>query len=349
MTHRWTADKANAWCDDLPWLVGCNFTPSTAINQIEMLAADTFDPVTIDRELGWAAGIGMNTVRVYLHDVLWKADAKGYKARIDALLAICAEHQMHALVVIFDDCWYEPITGAQLAPVPGLHNSGWARSPGAAILADTAQWAVLEDYVSDIVRHFGQDRRIIGWDIYNEVCNVFMPAMSLPAGEKGAALAALAADETARNASLALMEAAFGWVRAQNPAQPLTVGGWIENPINERLYELSDVISFHNYESAENVTAQIEQLKAHGRPLWCTEYLNRTQDCMFETHLPVFRRDRIGAWNWGLVDGKTQTKYSWADRGNDAEPEPWFHDIFHADGRPYRPSETDFIKCTLKT
>ena len=57
---RWSKEQAWEWYDKQPWLVGCNFLPSTAINQLEMWQADTFDPKTIDRELGWAESIGMN-------------------------------------------------------------------------------------------------------------------------------------------------------------------------------------------------------------------------------------------------------------------------------------------------
>src|ERR1035438_369475 len=60
---RWTESQANAWYGQQPWPVGANFLPSTASNELEMWQAETFDPATIDRELGWAEGIGMNTMR----------------------------------------------------------------------------------------------------------------------------------------------------------------------------------------------------------------------------------------------------------------------------------------------
>src|SRR5436853_7779262 len=90
---KWTEAQANAWYAKQPWLVGCNFIPSTAINQLEMWQADTFDPATIDRELGWAEGLGMNCVRVYLHDLAWEADAGGFKKRIGQYLDIADKHK----------------------------------------------------------------------------------------------------------------------------------------------------------------------------------------------------------------------------------------------------------------
>ena len=55
---RWTPERANEWYAAQLWLVGCNYIPSSAINQLEMFQAATFDPTTIDRELGWARGLG---------------------------------------------------------------------------------------------------------------------------------------------------------------------------------------------------------------------------------------------------------------------------------------------------
>ena len=60
-----------------PWCCGANFTPSTAVNQLEMWQEESFDPGTIDRELGFAEGIGMTIMRVFLHDLLWQQDEEG--------------------------------------------------------------------------------------------------------------------------------------------------------------------------------------------------------------------------------------------------------------------------------
>lgn len=68
----WTAEKANAWYNEHNWITGANFIPSTAINQLEMWQQDSFDPETIDRELGYAASIGFNTMRVFLHSIVWQ-------------------------------------------------------------------------------------------------------------------------------------------------------------------------------------------------------------------------------------------------------------------------------------
>jgi hypothetical protein len=80
---RWTESEANAWYTHQPWLGGSNYIPATAINELEMWQAETFDPQRIDLELGWAQSIGLNTMRVSLHDLLWQQDAAGFQKRID--------------------------------------------------------------------------------------------------------------------------------------------------------------------------------------------------------------------------------------------------------------------------
>jgi len=70
--QQWRASAARDWYSEQGWLVGSNYIPATAINQLEMWQADTFDPQRIDLELGWAEGLGMNTMRVFLHDLLWQ-------------------------------------------------------------------------------------------------------------------------------------------------------------------------------------------------------------------------------------------------------------------------------------
>ncbi len=319
---RWTAENANEWYRRQPWLVGCDFIPSTAINQLEMWQDATFDPGTIDRELGWAADIGMNAVRVYLHDRVWQADAEGFKRRIDRYLDLAARKGIRTLFVLFDDCWNkDPKLGKQPEPIPGIHNSGWMQSPGSKIVADPSGWVRLESYVKGVVAAFAADERILMWDLYNEPGNNGLGDRSLP-----------------------LLQAAFGWARAARPQQPLTAGIWYDNQaLIDFQLEASDVVTFHNYNDASSLSEQIRRLKALGRPVICTEYMARTRGSRFATHLPIFKQEQVGCFNWGLVSGKTQTIYPWGSPGGEPEPEVWFHDIFHQDGTPFDRAEVELI------
>jgi hypothetical protein len=338
---RWSATRANDWYAEQPWLVGCNFIPSTAVNQLEMWQAGTFDEETIDRELGWGAALGFNTVRVFLHDLLWAADADGFAERIDRYLAIADRHGIRTMFVLFDDCWHGGAKlGPQPAPVPGRHNSGWLQSPGHDVIAAGDVLPRLEAYVCGVVGAFAADARVLAWDLYNEITNGFLPAQQLAQPERAPALERAAQLRAQRMPlHLQLLDCAFVWARSAAPEQPLTVGLFLpDRDLNAHLIAASDIITFHCYDNADRLATLIDRLRRHGRPLICTEYMARTRGSDFRSTLPVFKRERVGCYNWGLVNGKTQTHISWT-----GESDRWFHDILHADGTPYNAEETAFI------
>jgi len=345
MSGRWTKARACAWYDAQPWFAGCNFAPAYAINQLEMWQAETFDPAAIDAELGLAASLGMNAVRIYLHDLLWLQDRHGFLARIDTVLALAEARGIRALLVLFDSCWDpDPALGPQRAPIDNVHNSGWVQSPGVAALEDTTQRPRLEDYVRGVVGHFAQDPRVIGWDIWNEPDN-------------GPDVATIDHKKWANKAELVLpvMVDAFGWARAAEPSQPLTSAIWIGDwssrekltPLQRAQLDNSDIVSFHNYGSAGDFAKRIRWLKAWGRPILCTEFMARPAGSTFEAILPIARKFRVAAFCWGLVRGKTQTHLPW---DNWISPlagfpkEAWFHDIFDIDGTPHDAAEVEFIR-----
>lgn len=322
--ERWSVERVNAWYAEQPWLVGCNFLPSTAVNEIEMWQAETFDPETIDRELGWAADIGMNSVRVYLNDLVWKADPAGFKKRFDRFLEIADSHGISVMPVIFDACWNEEAQlGPQPEPTPGVHNDAWVQSPPASVLRDRSQWGYLEEFTKDIISTYANDPRIVIWDLYNEPGN-----------------------EGHGPASIPLLRAVFQWAREVNPSQPLTSGIWNPNLTGNIAVQLanSDVITFHHYRHVDHLIEHIYELKEHGRPIICTEYMGRTRGSWFETSLLVFRKYNIGAYNWGLVSGRSQTIFPWRSPAHAPEPLEWFHDIFRPDGTPFNRRETEFIR-----
>lgn len=321
----WPAEKANAWYNSHKWLTGADYIPATAINQLEMWQADTFDPETIDRELGWAENIGFNTMRVFLHSVAWKQDPKGFKQRVDRFLSIAEKHHIEPLFVFFDDCWNKaPVAGKQPEPKPGIHNSGWMQDPGQPASSDPANFPALEKYVKDVLSTFAHDKRILLWDLYNEPGN---------SGKN--------------DSSLALLTNVFKWAREVNPDQPITAGLWSWNfeKLNEVQLKNSDVVTYHDYEEPQWHLRVVQLLKAYGRPVICTEYMARPRNSRFVNTLPMLKKEHVGAINWGFVSGKTNTIYAWdTPLADGSQPAEWFHDIFKADGTPYRQDEVDLIK-----
>jgi len=339
---RWTAEKANAWYAQQPWLVGADYIPSNAINELEMFQATTFDPAINDRELGLAESIGMNTARVFLQDQLWTQDSAGFLKRLDEFLAIAAKHHIRPLLVLFDSCWEPyPKLGPQHPPIPGVHNSGWVQSPGLARLRDRSVEPELKAYVVGVVGHFATDPRILGWDVWNEPDN-----RSHEVGKE--ADAKVAREEE-------LLPRVFAWARSAHPSQPLTSGVWAgdwTDPAKEsrttsiQLAE-SDVISFHSYGWPEEFEARIKELQPLGRPLICTEYMARGAGSTFDGVLPVAKKYDVGAINWGLVAGKTQTYFPWDSWQRPyvlEQPAVWWHEVFRQDGTPYRQHEVELMR-----
>jgi hypothetical protein len=344
---RWSCERAREWSERQGWRIGCNFVPSTAVNQLEMWQADTFDPETVEQELAWAADIGMTAIRVYLHDLAWQSDSEGLKRRMDRFLSIADTRGIATAFVLFDDCWYPNARpGSQPDPVPGKHNSRWRQSPGISVARDPAEKPRLKAYVQDVCSTFGRDSRVLFWDVYNEVGNFFLPDLSEPRRRRIIPLAVgMLRFYLAPLPTLALARQAFEWIRAVEPDQPLTAAVWYTHPrLNRVLASISDIVSFHNYESSTRLERQIGRLTRHDRPLICTEYLARTAGSTFQDCLPVFFRHQVSCFNWGLVSGRTQTWYTWHDHDNLDEPRIWFHDIFRTDGSPYDQSEIALLR-----
>jgi len=321
----WTKSMASQWYARQGWLRGCDFIPSTAINQLEMWQAESFDTATISRELGYAQAIGLNCMRVFLHHLAWEQDQAGFKKRMAMYLAISQKKNIKTIFVFFDDCWNETYhAGKQPAPKPGIHNSGWLRDPGKLLYDDSTLMKVLEAYVKDILKTFKKDSRILLWDLYNEP------------GNSGY-----------QNKSMILLQNVFRWSWQINPSQPLTAGVWNRELVDLNRFQLnsSDVITYHNYEDEKAHMAAIDTLRKYGRPLICTEYMARLRNSTFFNIMPMLKKENIGAINWGLVSGKTNTKYAWDTPIPDgSDPKIWFHDIFRPDGSPYSQEEVDLIK-----
>ena len=345
---KWTEEKANSWYENQGWLVGCNFLPSSAINQLEMFQDDTFDLDTIKKEISWASDLGFNTLRIYLHDLLW-TNKNSFTSKLDLVLDACSAKSIKPILVLFDDCHRAyPKLGKQPKPVKGVHNSGWKQSPGMKVVHDLydgnlskKEISHLSLYVRGVLDSFAEDERILMWDLYNE------PGQ-FGVGDK----------------SIKLLELTWEWAREVNPSQPLTacLDGSVGDEIIKLNFESSDILTFHTYEK-DKLEPTIERLKGSNRPVICTEYMAREFGTTFQFSLPIFKKHNVGCYNWGLVAGKSQTHFGWEtiinlhslkekgefiEEGEEIpEPKMWFHDIFRKDGSPFNEEEVKFIKNIL--
>jgi len=341
---RWTEERANQWYQQQPWLVGANFLPSDAINELEMWQPETFDSAEIDREFGWAESLGMNTMRVFLHNLVWEQDPSGFQHRMDRFLVIASKHHIRPVFVLFDSCWDpDPKLGPQHPPIPGVHNSGWVQAPGRAILSDPKQYARLKAYVQGVVGGFANDSRVLAWDVWNE-----------PDNDNAGSYGKLE-PQNKQELIAALLPQAFAWARSVHPTQPLTSGVWKGDwsardrmtPVTRVQIEQSDIISFHDYNWPEGFEGRIHELQQYHRPLICTEYMARGAGSTFDTILPLAKKYNVGAINWGLVKGRSQTYLPWDSWQRPyvlLTPTVWFHDIFYEDGTPYRAREVEIFR-----
>ena len=348
LAHRWSSERAEQWMKQNDWLVGCNYIPSNAINQLEMWQEESFSPAIIDKELGWAASLGFNTVRVFLHHLLWEENAEGFINRINQYLAIADKHGIRTMFVLFDAVWNPfPKLGKQPQPKHNIHNSGWVQCPGYDVLNNPQSFDELHAYVHGIVSCFKDDNRVLIWDLYNEPDN-----MNLASYKDDDYIVHKA------ELSMELLKKTINWVRAVNPTQPITMAPWQNDwscdtkitALDNYMFSHSDIVSFHCYENKNGTESRIKDILRYGRPMLCTEYMARPFGNTFEEILPLFKEYGIGAYNWGLVAGKTQTHCpwdSWQVRYEN-EPELWFHDIFRENGEPYIQDEVDYLRGLLK-
>jgi hypothetical protein len=347
LAYRWSSRRANNWFKKHGWVAGCNYIPSNAINQLEMWQSETFDPFLVDKELSWAASLGFNTVRVFLHHLLWEENSKGFLERIDLFLSIANKHGIKTMLVLFDAVWDpHPRLGKQPEPKQNVHNSGWVQCPGYAVLNDIDRYDDLYEYVHGIVNHFKHDKRVLIWDLYNEPDN--MNLTSYKDTEYALHKAEL---------SLELLKKTIRWVRGVGADQPITMAPWQNDwscdhkisILDNYMFTHSDIISFHCYENKEGMEKRILELKRFGRPMLCTEYMARPFDCTFQDILPLLKEHQVGAYNWGFVQGKSQTHCPWDswEKTYEQEPELWFHDVFRTNGEPYNKDEVEFLKSCL--
>lgn len=350
MQSQWSKSQAQEWYNEHGWACGFNYLPRTAVNWTEMWQAETFDAHTIDQELEWAHNYGYNALRTNLPFIVWEDDRDGLLARIDTFLAIAAKHHIQVMLTLMDDCGFsgdEPYLGPQKDPVPNLHNSQAAASPGRAIVMSPSLWPRIEAYVRDVLTRFKNDERVAIWDLYNEPGN---RGVFVGPGESSDI------DDALEEFALTLMVSAFSWAHDVRPSQPLTVGAWhvehddyatFEHPIDATALALSDIVSYHNYNTVACQLEILDKLSQRGRPVLCTEWLARHLDCNLTEQLPLFSAFDTGCYHWGLVEGRTQTWIPWpvVQRSQPDWQSRWYHDVLHADGRPWCEQEMKMVKA----
>jgi hypothetical protein len=307
---RWSEEDAWKWYNGQPWIVGFNFVTSSAVNDIDMWQADTFDPLSIDRELKIAQSLGYNTARVFINFHVWEGDPDGLKKRMSLYLAMADRYGIRTVFCPFDYCNFTnprrpPKLGKQGEP-NGRHAGNWVESPWVEMAQDRNSFPILEKYLTDILGTFARDKRVLIWDLYNEP----MP----PVWD--------------------LTMACFDWARKARHEQPITVG--MQQDLDwqhaKQIFEKSDIVTYHLYGRADFTRRRIEEMRKLTKyPLICTEWFNTLPggETDIPTCLPIYKQEKIGAILWGMMQGRLQTP---------------IHDILRPDGTPIYPRDVEILR-----
>lgn len=349
MANRWSEERIWQWYHERPWLRGFNYLPSDCVSRIEFWQEHEHERVmkTVVDELKLAHESGFNSVRIILPFDVWNKQHDGFMERLDNFLSLADKNSISVMITFGNDCTvpkerYEPpVFGPQ--PMDFGYHSGRKNSPHVTLpapgysLLDEPELAELHyKMVAEIIGKYREDKRVVIFDLFNEIGNSMRETKSLPHLEKFFAIA-----------------------RDIDPIQPLTACVWRYNKERKvyseaelRAIELSDIISWHYYGNYENTIKTIDRLKEYRRPLVNTEWLHRVQHNTVETIFPLFYLEQIACYNWGFVAGKSQTYQPWEylwrrldnGQGYDLDFTKWQHDLFRANHRPYDPHELTIIK-----
>lgn len=331
--QRWTVERAQAWHAQHPWWCGVNYIPAYAINYTAMWDKTSFAPEKIREELKLMTAIGLNCARFIIQYKVYEDDPEYLLTALDRFLALCDEAKVKAVPIFYDDCAFgtnrDPVIGVQPEPLKNWYSWAWSPSPGHSMVVDYRTHGKLEKYVKDVIGRFKDDPRILMWDLYNEPCNSIVG-----------------------DYSITLLKKTFAWAREVNPSQPLTSGVWNGDArLNDYLYANSDVITFHGYLNPAKTAVQIKDVikRAAGRPVICTEWMNRVQTSTIKGCLKLYADANCGCMLWGLVNGKTHTELPWGWRPEKGDYKGiWQCDIFRGDHTPYDPAEIEMLKSTIQ-
>ena len=353
---RWSKEKAWEWYNSRPWIRGCNYMGSDCANRIDQWQEYGFEEKlkTADREFALMEKIGYNSIRIIIEYEVWDRQHDGFMDRLDRYIETAWRHGITSMIVLSNECsvrtpTFQPAVFGEQFWEWGFHGgkewkTWYAHGTDTRynLLDDPEVVPHYYDMVREIMTKYARDERVIAWNVMNEPGN-------------GRA-----------SKSLPHLKKFFEIGREIDPIQPLMADVWrgmkncrATTEIEQYALEKSDVISFHSYTSYDDNIRLIYQLKKIGRPAINTEWLHRFYQKLEEI-FPLYFLERIGCYQWGLVQGKYQTyEYSqatWQKYERDGyeavkhiDFTKWCHDLYRFGGRfPYDPKEIEVIKKYTK-
>lgn len=349
MKRQWTVEEANTWYRKYPWIRGTNFLPSNCSSRLDMWQSYHLKEhlECSDRELALAEQIGFNSVRLWLNfDVYYSEGKETFLDILEKYICLCAKHHQSVMLCLaYEEDLHElPFVPKPLGeqPIyPATHFNRPKEKEGKPSWRHYLEIPETHDLfiemVTEVVRKYRDDERIIVWNVWNEP------------------------DITRKEATLPLLAQLFELVRSLDPIQPLTSDIWAgldeeckcKSVVQQYSLEHSDVISFHNYSPYEKFIEQVIRLKSvTDRPIFMTEWLHRINHNNVYELYPLMYLENIACYCWGFVAGLTATIEPWNSLWDQYDKDhnvpydftKWQHDLFRPNGRPYDPKEIEIIK-----
>lgn len=349
MRRQWTVEEVNAWYEKIGWLRGCNFIGSDCANRLDMFQSYKCEEklATAERELALCRKIGFNTVRIWANFDVYYAEPESYMEIFDRYIDLCAKYGQKVMVVLAHE---EDLPRGEVFVPKAMGEQKYALGEHQGRIPMSEEELKKEprhymeypelrplyiEMVQKTVRKYANDERVFCWNILNE------PGIGI--GER----------------SIPILDELFEVVRAEDPIQPLTADIWrgvskgdVNTKEEKHALALSDVISFHSYQSYEKLVREIRFHQKTGRPLFLTEWLHRINHNTIQEVYPLLYITNVSNYCWGFVVGKTQTHEPWPvmweewDRGEDRGYDftQWQHDLFRPNLRPYDPREIALIE-----
>ncbi len=344
LTEKWTTERVWEWYRQIPWIRGYSGLPSNCVNGIALWQEYGHEAVfkRLEQEFRIARETGLNAVSVCVEFAVWDAQHDSFFRNLEDYLALAHRHGLWVMLTLGNDrtaIRSEAVSFGKQTPDSGYYSgmqsrqSAWDLAEKETLLFDDPDLlARYVQMVTELAARYGQDPRLLLWNVWDGIWNFRSVGQILP-----------------------VVEQSFAILRKQGVCQPLTASVRFpqteaDDTAQNRVLALSDVIAFHCYDSYLRAVPLFARLKQYHRPLFCTEWLNRCAGNDVEHLLPLFWLEKIGSFHEGLMQGFLQTYQPIADSYVRAFTETdfpftrWQHPLYRFNGLPYEPKEIEVFR-----
>lgn len=261
--------------DDYAWIRGANYVSSNAINTVEIWR--DFDPDLVDRELGFAERLELNSLRIFLQYHVYEHNPIAFLKKVETFVALCDKRGIRPMLILFDGCF-------SMAPSMST-DYWWVAGPGGP-RTNPAFYPQGEKYCRDLVDLFRGDSRLLMWDAMNEP-----EAVTFYVG-----------DDTAYGFARHFAE----YLKSIDDTHPVTVG-MAHAEHNLHAADVVDAVSFHPYaKDRDDLVQRLARARdvAEGKPILATETGMPFWGCPYELVLPYLREEGVGSYFWEVMIGR---------------------------------------------